>query len=147
MESNVFLSAKEYKKNPSNVKICVPKDVNIPTNCVQSNTVSLPISLENNSTLIGTAAIMEQFWEEFALPTASGEKGILFYNISNSFCIQKAREQCEFIVMINIHKDGKKRFESLMSESEEQTDCGTDSEQKENEDNSDTDEDDDMGRE
>ena len=101
---NIFLSTKKYQKQS---KLCVPKDINMPTKCYQSNTVALPISLENNSTLSGTAAIMEQFVKEFNLPTASNVEGIPFDSISKTFCLQKARELCEFMMMVNIHKEGK----------------------------------------
>ena len=114
----------------------------MPTKCHQSNTVALPISLENNSTLSGTAAIMEQFGKEFNLPTASNVEGIPFDSISKTFCLQQARELCEFM-MVNIHKEGKKRFESLLSETDGQTDCDIECNLEDNKNNSDTNEDDD----
>ena len=86
---------------------------------------------------------MEQFGKEFNLPTASNVEGIPFNSISKTFCLQKARELCEFMMMVNIHKEGKKRFESLLSETEGQTDCDIECDLEDNKNNSDTDEDDD----
>jgi transcriptional regulator of met regulon len=56
-------SVKKFKiSNPSKQERCLNHQT------TKTDVVNLQLSLENNSTLTGTAAILEQFAEEFSIP-------------------------------------------------------------------------------
>ncbi len=69
----------------------------------KTDVVNLQLSLENNSTLTGTASILEKFAEEFSIPCPSTLE-IPFNTASKSFDILAARTQYEFMKSVEIHK-------------------------------------------
>ena len=71
---------------------------------IKTETIILPLSLEDNSTLVGTGAILEKFGADFNIPVASDNENIPFDKQTKSFCIKQARTHCEFIAMLNVHK-------------------------------------------
>ena len=70
----------------------------------KSDTTILPLSLENNSTLAGTCAILDQFGKEFSIPSTSGSQKLPFDTHSKMFCLKQAREHVEFIMMMDHHE-------------------------------------------
>ena len=46
--------------------------------CKKSNTLILPLSLENNATTTGTAVIIEEFSNEFGIPCAHAKQYLPF---------------------------------------------------------------------
>ena len=49
--------------------VVLPKQtITTNSNCQKSETLILPLSLENNATTTGTAAIIEEFGKEFGVP-------------------------------------------------------------------------------
>ena len=54
---------------------------------MKPNTTILPLSLENNSTLTGTGVILDQFGDEFSIPTNSPAESLPFDSNSNSFSL------------------------------------------------------------
>ena len=52
---------------------------------IKSDTVILPLLLENNSILTGTGVILDQFGGEFSIPTVSHVESLPLDNNSNTF--------------------------------------------------------------
>ena len=70
-----------------------------------SKTIVLPLSIENNATITGTAAILEHFGQEFNIPCAH-EKVVLPYDeFKKSFDIAAARRHHEFLYSLQEHKE------------------------------------------
>ena len=63
----------------------------------KSDVINLPLSLEDNSTLIGTAAILDIFAKEFAIPQGRSSHYIEFNNATKEFDLKSARERYHFI--------------------------------------------------
>ena len=68
-----------------------------------SNTTVLPLSLENNSTLAGTGAILDQFASEFSIPRSCKLENLPFDKNSKMFSLKQAREHVEFVALMNCH--------------------------------------------
>ncbi len=70
-----------------------------------TQTIVLPLSLENNATITGTAAVLEHFGQEFAMP-CDHEKVVLPYDESKkTFNIAAARKHHEFLYSLQEHKE------------------------------------------
>ena len=69
----------------------------------KTDVINLELSLEDNSTLTGTASILEKFAEEFSIPCPS-TLDIPFNTARKSFDIVAARTQYEFVKSVEIHK-------------------------------------------
>ena len=58
---------------------------------------NLPLSLEDNATLTGTAAIFEEFSKEFKIPSDESNAYLEFDNANKKFDVKTARERYVFI--------------------------------------------------
>jgi hypothetical protein len=73
---------------------------------VKSNVHVLPLSLEDNSTLTGTAAILDQFSSEFNLSsTIENPETLPFNKQKKEFSIKEGRAHAEFALMMSQHKE------------------------------------------
>ncbi|KAJ7388428.1 hypothetical protein OS493_037653 [Desmophyllum pertusum] len=76
------------------------------TSTVKTDVHILPLSLENNATLTGTSAILDQFAKEFNLSNKLGNLDTLpFDNRSKNFSLKQARQHVEFLIMLYQHRD------------------------------------------
>ena len=107
-ECNQWLAKADYSTQ-QNVKISIPSiesitDTSMST--VKTDVHILPLSLENNATLTGTSAILDQFADEFGLSTELEKLETLpFDNRRKTFSLKKAREHVEFLTMLYDHRD------------------------------------------
>ena len=107
-ECNQWLSHADYCVQ-QNVKISIPSiesiaDTSMST--VKTDIHILPLSLENNATLTGTSAILDQFAEEFTLFNKVDKLETLPFDKKNrTFSLKKAREHVEFLTMLFQHRD------------------------------------------
>ena len=74
-------------------------------NCSKSETLILPMSLENNATTTGTAAIVEQFGKEFGVPCEHAKEYLPFDQKSQTFDIEAARRHQDFLASLSNHKN------------------------------------------
>jgi hypothetical protein len=103
-ECDNFIKNKEYTKQVD-TNISTPNvTVDLSRSSIKTDTIILPLSLEDNSTLVGTGAILDKFGADFNIPVASENENIPFDKQTKSFCIKQARAHCEFISMLNFHK-------------------------------------------
>ncbi len=102
-DCNNCLKYKRY--NISNdLKITLSHSIDQSHSGIQSQTVILPLSLENNSTIAGTTVTLDQFGKEFSIPSVPKVESLLFDRSTKAFCFKKAREHVEFNLMVNHHK-------------------------------------------
>lgn len=82
----------------------------------KTNVVTLPLSLEDNSTLTGTAAVLEEFGKEFNLP-CSNDSGmyIEFDRTKKEFDIKSARERYVFTKSLEEHRNVMAQMEKQMT--------------------------------
>ena len=110
-ECNQWLSPADFTVQTSNAKISMPDIASIAdTNmsAVKSDIHVLPLSLEDNSTITGTASILDQFANNFQLSQKQEKHETLPFNTRNkSFTLKQAREHVEFVIMMNKHKKWK----------------------------------------
>ena len=69
-------------------------------NCSKSETLILPLSLENNATTSQTAAIFEQF----GVPCEHAKEYLPFYHKSQTFDIEAAKRHQDFLPSLHNHK-------------------------------------------
>jgi hypothetical protein len=118
-ECNRCLSTKSYSTS-TDLKISADSSyVDISQSSRKSNTTILPLSLENNSTLAGTCAILDQFGKEFSIPSSCQSEKLHFDKHSKTFCLKQAREHAEFIMMMNHHLQDSEQYKLLSSNAEE----------------------------
>jgi NAD kinase len=67
-------------------------------NCIKSDTLILPLSLEDNSTTAGTAEIMGEFGKEFGISFDHAKVYLPFDDRNNEFHLNAAREHHVFIL-------------------------------------------------
>ena len=86
----------------------------------KTETIILPISLENNSTLAGTCAILEQFCKDFSIPTTEQSERLPFDRNSKTFSLKEAREHAEFVIMMHYHGQGRSEYHQELSSAEDE---------------------------
>ena len=96
------MSEKECNRCLSNKSYRISTDL--------SETTILPLSLENNSTLAGTCAILDQFGKEFSIPSTGGSQKLPFDTHSKVF---------EFIMMMDYHEHNSEQYKQQFSAAEE----------------------------
>ena len=64
----------------------------------KTEVINLPLSLEDNATLTGTAAIFEEFSKEFKIPTDEPSAYLEFDNAKKKFDAKTACERCVYQV-------------------------------------------------
>ena len=87
----------------------------------KSNVINLKLSLEDNSTLTGTAAILEQFRKEFSIPCSHNYE-ISFNKLDKTFDIMSARMQYEFMRSVDIYSVEMQHMEREMRSYEKHID-------------------------
>mgnify|MGYP002804036238 CR=1 FL=1 len=87
----------------------------------KTDIINLRLSLEDNSTLTGTAAILEQFGEEFSIPCPQNYN-VPFDKNGKKFDINCARMQYEFVKSVELHKTKMLETEKQMRSTEKQLD-------------------------
>ena len=113
-ECNHCLSTHSYS-NSKDLEICADLSyIDSSQSHKKTNTIILPLSLENNSTLAGTCGILDQFAKEFSIPTSCQSENLPFDNNCKTFCLKQAREHAEFIFMMNHHVQAREQYELLM---------------------------------
>ena len=97
--------SKISSKNQPRHDVKVP-DMTIKTarNCSKSETLILPLSLANNATTTGTAAVVEQFGKEFGVPCDHAKEYLPFDQKSQTFDIEATRRHQHFLASLSSHK-------------------------------------------
>ena len=101
-----WLAKQDFKeKRQPNFTIKLPQTT-IESNpcCGKTDTLILPLSLENNATTTGTAAIIEQFGKEFGVPCEHDKEYLPFDKKGQTFDINAARCHQDFLTSLNKHK-------------------------------------------
>ena len=124
-DCNTFLKSKGYT-GEAEATILTNKESNayISRSSVKTQTIILPLSLEDNSTLSGTGAILDEFGRKFGIPVDSQKEYLPFDKQTKTFCIKQAREHCEFISMLKFQKDNLNisEHETFEDSDEDETD-------------------------
>ena len=133
-ECNQWLSNADYCVQ-QNVKISIPSiegiaDTSMST--VKTDIHILPLCLENNATLTGTSAILNQFVEEFTLSNKVDKLETLPFDKKNgSFSLKKAREHVEFLTMLFQHRDEMSDLLKTLEPNDKEFDSSNDDEDDE----------------
>ena len=118
---NSTLKNKTYKIK-DDLKFVSSASIDLSRPGVTSKTITLPLSLENNSTLAGTGMILDQFAKEFSIPSSSNIEGLPFDSNTKTFCLKKARDHAEFNILLSHHKGQAELFSSQLSEGDLEND-------------------------
>ena len=81
----------------------------------KTDVLNLPLSLEDNSTLLGTAALFETFSKEFNIPFDNMTEYIEFDKNKKEFDIKSARERSLFLKSLEEHRIVMKDIEKQMT--------------------------------
>ena len=88
-----------------------------------TKTLILPITLENNATVSGTASVLEEFGQQFKIPCVH-TKVVLQYNESlGSFDIDAARKHYEFLYLLQEHKNEMEQLEMQLNSVDKELDA------------------------
>ena len=85
-----------------------------------TKTIILPLSIENNATITGTAAVLEHFGQEFEIPCTHSKVVLPYDEILKTFNIEAAREHHEFLYLLQEHKNGMIQLEEQLKSIEKQ---------------------------
>lgn len=85
-----------------------------------TKTIILPLSIENNATITGTAAVLEHFGQEFNIPCAHAKMFLPYDESQKTFDIEAARKHHEFLYLLQEHKDEMIHFEEYLTSIEKQ---------------------------
>ena len=85
-----------------------------------SHTLILPLSLENNATVAGTASVLEEFGKEFQIPCNHATIVLPFDEKQQNFDIDAARKHHEFMYLLQEHKNEMKQLEQQLTTLEKQ---------------------------
>lgn len=88
----------------------------------KTDVINLSLSLEDNSTLTGTAAILDNFAEEFGIYHEKGNEYIEFDKTKKEFDIKSARERYFFMKSLQLHHMQMKELEKQLCSSEKEID-------------------------
>jgi hypothetical protein len=81
-----------------------PLSIKSNPNCIMSDTLILPLSLEDNTTTTGTAAIMEEFRKEFGISCDHAKVYLTFDDRNNELHLNAGREHHVFISSLHENK-------------------------------------------
>ena len=97
-------------------KVNVPAMQELSKNSQISKTdvINLPLSLENNSTLTGTAAIFEEFGKEFSIPCHQAHE-IAFNESDKKFDLKAARARYDFTRSVEMHHKEMSEMEKQLT--------------------------------
>lgn len=90
----------------------------------KTDVVNLQLSWEDNSTLTGTAAILEQFGKEFSIPCPHHYE-IPFNKLEKKYDLKSARLQYEFMRSVDVHNTEMQEMEKQLRSYEKQIDAST----------------------
>lgn len=131
-ELNSWLSKVDFDKlnvgREEKFRVSVPKKQTLCKNSQTKKTdvINLPLSLEDNSTLNGTAAIYEEFGREFSIPCPK-TYDIPFNSSAKNFDLVAARTQYEFMRSVEMHRNKMAEIEKQISSMEKGLDGSTSS--------------------
>lgn len=105
-EFDLWLKNQDFSTNEKQTfDIKMPKvSIQLDPHCSKSETLILPLSLENNATTTGTAAIIEQFGKEFDVPCDHAKEYMPYDDNSKTFDIAAARSHHQFLASLREHK-------------------------------------------
>ena len=132
-EFNQWLQKQDFSKStPSDYDIVLPTlTITSDSNCQKSETLILPLSLEDNSTTTGTAAIIEEFGKEFGVPCQHAKEYLPFDEKGKTFDLAAAREHHRFLATLHAHKSSMVNTVQQLCEAEKAFDLpGTEEEQE-----------------
>ena len=106
-------------KTTTKYDITIPElSIKSNSNCQKSERLILPLSLENNATTTGTAAIIEEFGKEFGVSCEHAKEYLPFNNENQTFDLPAARKHHEFLTALNMHKISMARTVQQLNEAE-----------------------------
>ena len=132
-EFNQWLQKQDFSKStPSDYDIFLPTlTITSNSNCQKSETLILPLSLEDNSTTTGTAAIIEEFGKEFGVSCQHAKEYLPFDEKGKTFDLAAAREHHRFLASLQAHKSSMVNTVQQLREAEKAFDLpGTEEEQE-----------------
>jgi len=127
-EFNTWLAMvdfKEFEQSPKRYRINeVPlSDVFTFRSVVkQSDTLILPLSIENNATIPGSASILEDLAKEFGVPCIHKSEVLEFDTTRKTFDLVGARCHFEFMKILHHHRDEMAQLEAEIREAEKALD-------------------------
>ena len=98
--------------------IQVPEMINPQSSNAKSDVVILPLSLEDNSTITGTACILEEFGKEFSISCNHDTCFLTFNDNTKTFDLKEARSRFEFLTLLEKHKSEMKELKLQLDKRE-----------------------------
>ena len=125
---NDWLKRFDPEKNYENYRLTLTNAADvmkISTSHHEKSDVSvLELSLENNSTVAGSGAIIHEFQNAFGMPHSNIQKYLPYDVSSKTFSLKQARSHFEYIRMLHDHQSDMTDYEQQLSNAEKQLETG-----------------------
>ncbi len=111
---------KPYRKN-DNYKITMKDDFSshLPTGVQKKSDVSvLPLSLENNSTVAGAGASLQEFGSMIDIPCKQPPTYLPYDSANKVFSLKQARTHCEYVRLLDDHQKDMIEFKKQLDNAE-----------------------------
>ena len=126
-ELDEWLSKTDLQKDISTYKLFPPALHSLFSGCdlesKKSNIYRLSLSLENNSTVSGTAGILYELAKNYGMPSSECKEMLPYDSQSKSFGLKYSREHCEFLRVMDDHESEMAEFETLLRETDKRLDA------------------------
>ena len=126
---NEWLKVFNSEKNYRNYKLDVQENYNVmkihSSPQPQSNVNVLPLSLENNSTVTGTGAIIQEFGNMSRMPNKDLTRYIPYDQSTKSYSLKQARNHFEYLRMLYDHQSDMADYEEQFNIMEKWLDTGS----------------------
>ncbi|KAK3696834.1 hypothetical protein QZH41_011722 [Actinostola sp. cb2023] len=125
-EINIWLSSINFEEFEKLSKPYIIREVSsvfcLRNTVKKTKTLILPLSLEDNSTLPGTASILEEFGKEFDISCSHNDEILEFDEKTQSFDLKGARAHFEFMKILHLHRDEMASLEQQICDTTKQLD-------------------------
>lgn len=112
-------------KRKTKYLIQVSEMINPQSNNTKSDVVILPLSLQDNLTITGTACILEEFGKEFSISYNHDTHFLTFDYSTKTFDLKGARSRFEFLTLLEKHKSEMKELKLPLDRREKGIECAT----------------------
>ena len=123
-EFNTWLKEKNENDDNSSAPVYTFRSVAKTRQAQESTkTLILPISLENNATVNGTASVLEEFGQQFKIPCVHSKVALQYNESLGAFDLDAARKHYEFLYLLQEHKNEMEQLQMQLNSIDKELDA------------------------
>lgn len=122
-EFNTWLKEKNENNDNSSEHVYTFRSVAKKLQAQKSTkTLILPLSVENNATVNGTASVLGEFGQQFKIPCVHTKEALQYNESLEVFDVDAARKHYEFLYLLQEHKNEMEQLEMRLNSIENELD-------------------------